>query len=290
MSFVSPKLLLRRLGLKPRKSWGQHFLLYPHQARRIVAALALTGQELVVEIGPGLGALTVFLAPAAAHVVALEVDPLLTHYLQEELFPAPAKVQVLCQDVLEFDFLKLRREAGQPLVVVGNLPYQITSPLLFKLIAAQEALSRAVFMVQAEVGARLTSPPGSKDYGGLTVLAQYYFSVRSLFSLGPANFYPAPQVASVVLSLAPARPSPPAADEDLLRRVVKAAFAARRKTLKNNLAAQAAAFGLPPGGMGAALAAAAIDPKRRGETLSLAEFVALSNAIGARARPDREGI
>jgi 16S rRNA (adenine1518-N6/adenine1519-N6)-dimethyltransferase len=166
---------------------------------------------------------------------------------------------------------------------VGNLPYQITSPLLFKLIAAQEALSRAVFMVQAEVGARLTSPPGTKDYGVLTVLVQYYFAVRRLFSLGPANFYPAPQVASVVLSLTPARPSPAAADEALLRRVVKAAFAARRKTLSNNLAAQAAAFGLSPGEMGAALVAAAIDPKRRGETLSLAEFVALSNAIGVRA-------
>jgi 16S rRNA (adenine1518-N6/adenine1519-N6)-dimethyltransferase len=281
VTFVSPKLLLRRLGLKPRKSWGQHFLLYPHQARRIVAALDLTGRDVVVEIGAGLGALTVFLAPAAARVVALEMDPNLSRFLQEELFPAPSPVQVLCQDALAFDFLGLRREAGQDLVVVGNLPYQITSPLMFKLMDQQAAIRRAVFMVQEEVGDRLTSPPGTRDYGVLSVLMQYYFTLTGLFSLSPANFYPAPQVASVVLSLQPGRTAPPAADEGLLRQVVKAAFHARRKTLNNNLTAQAAAFGLAPGEMKAALAETGIDPQRRGETLSLAEFVALSQAIAA---------
>jgi len=279
VSLVSPKLLLRRLGLKPRKSWGQHFLLYPHQARRIVAALELTSRETVVEIGPGLGALTVFLAPAAARVVALEVDPRLCHFLQEELFPAPAPVQVRCQDALAFDFPALSREAGGPLVVAGNLPYQITSPLLFKLVDEEAALSRAVFMVQKEVGERLLAPPGTKDYGVLTVLLQYHFRLKRLFSLGPANFYPRPKVASMVLALTPVGPEARAGDEALLRRLVKAAFQPRRKTLRHNLVAQSLAFGLSREEMAEALAAAGIDPGRRGETLSLAEFVALCNII-----------
>ncbi len=283
MSFVSPKILLRRLGLKPRKSWGQHFLLSPHQARRIAAALELTGREPVVEVGAGLGALTVFLAPAAALVVALEMDPHLARFLQEELFPPPTPVQVRCQDVLQFDFLKLRREVGRDLVVAGNLPYQITSPLLFKLVDEQAAISRAVFMVQKEVGDRLLASPGSKDYGVLTVLLQYHFRLRRLFSLGPGNFFPPPKVASVVLGLTPAAPALPAGEEAGLRRLVKAAFAARRKTLRHNLVAQAPAFGLSREGMAGALAEAGIDPGRRGETLSLAEFVALTQAVRARA-------
>jgi len=283
VSFVSPKILLRRLGLKPRKSWGQHFLLYPHQARRIAAALELTGREMVVEIGAGLGALTVFLAPAAARVVALEVDPRLCRFLEEELFPPPAPVQVCCQDALAFDFSAPSRASGAPLVLAGNLPYQITSPLLFKLVDQQAAITRAVFMVQKEVGDRLLAAPGTKDYGVLTVLMQHHFRLSRLFSLSPANFFPPPKVASVVLALAPAPPALPAGDEALLRQLVRAAFQPRRKTLRHNLVAQAAAFALTREEMAGALAAAGIDPGRRGETLSLAEFAAMTQAVRSRA-------
>src|SRR5512143_3302779 len=111
---------------------------------------------------------------------------------------------------------------GQPLAVAGNLPYQITSPLLFKLMAEKAAISRAVLMMQQEVGARLAAGPGTKDYGVLSVLLQYHFAIRRLFSLGPANFFPPPQVDSVVLSLTPTTPSPPASDPELLARVVTA--------------------------------------------------------------------
>jgi 16S rRNA (adenine1518-N6/adenine1519-N6)-dimethyltransferase len=279
VTFGSPKTLLNRLGLRPRKAWGQHFLLYPHQARRIVAALGLTGSDIVVEVGPGLGALTVFLAQESHQVVALERDPALARFLGEELFPAPTKVKVLCQDVLAFDFLKLGQETGQALAVVGNLPYQITTPLLFKLIEEQAAISQAVLMVQQEVGDRLLASPGTKDYGILTVLAQYYFSLHRLFSLSPANFYPPPKVDSAMLRLRPARPDPPARNEAVLSRVVKAAFATRRKNLNNTLVAQAAAFGLTRPEMHATLLELGIDSHRRGETLSLAEFVALTNRI-----------
>ena len=281
MSSTSPKILLRRLGLKPKKALGQHFLLHPHQARRIVEALGLQGGETVVEIGAGLGALTGFLAAAAGRVVALERDPALAQFLQEELFAASPRVTVVCQDVLEFDFGALSRDAGQPLVLVGNLPYQITSPLLFKLIDARESVARAVFMMQQEVAHRLLARPGTRDYGIISVLVQYHFRLTRLFSLTPGNFYPPPQVTSAVLALNPASPAPAARDAALLSRVVKAAFGQRRKTLNNTLVARAATFGLTPEALRAVLTEMDIDPARRGETLSVAAFVAVSNKIAA---------
>ena len=279
MSSTSPKILLPRLGLRPKKTLGQNFLVHPHQARRIVDALEPGQDETVVEIGAGLGALTVYLARAARRVVALERDPALARFLREEIFPEAPAVEVLCQDVLKFDFLGFSRETGRPLAVVGNLPYQITSPLLFKLLEQRQALSRAVLMMQQEVGARLMAKPGTKDYGVLTVLLRHDFAIQRLFTLGPANFYPPPQVDSVVLLLTPAAASPPARDRDLLARVVKAAFGQRRKTLNNTLTARAEGFGLEPEQLRAIFADLNIDPKRRGETLSLAEFVAVSNKI-----------
>ncbi len=280
MSSVSPRILLRRLGLRPKKSLGQHFLVHPHQARRLAAALELRAHETVVEIGAGLGALTIALAEAASRVVALEKDPALARFLQEELFPDSPRVEVVCGDVLEFDFLALSRKVGEPLPVAGNLPYQITSPLLFKLMGELRAVSRAVLMMQQEVGDRLLAPPASKDYGILSVLIQYHFSLQRLFSLSPANFFPPPQVSSVVLALRPGNSHPRARDEALLVRVVKAAFGQRRKNLNNTLAARAQDFGLSREEMREVMERLRIDPLRRGETLGVAEFVALSNALG----------
>jgi 16S rRNA (adenine1518-N6/adenine1519-N6)-dimethyltransferase len=282
VSSLSPKTLLLRLGLRPKKALGQHFLLHPHQARRIVAALNLTGAETVVEVGAGLGALTGLLAPAAHRVIALERDPELARFLVEELLIELPGVEVICQ--LEFDFPGTAREAGRPLAVVGNLPYQITSPLLFTLIRDVAAINCAVLMMQLEVGARLTASPGTKDYGILSVLVQYHFRVTRLFSLSPGNFYPPPQVDSVVLRLVPEPPAAVALDTALLHQLVKNAFGHRRKTLNNTLVSGAEAFGLSPEAMRAILAELNIDLKRRGETLSVAEFVAVSNMVaGLRA-------
>ncbi len=279
MSITSPKTLLLRLGLKPKKALGQHFLLHPHQAQRIVAALNLQGEDTVVEIGAGLGALTTFLTQTARRVIALERDPELAKFLKEDLFLENPGVEVVCRDVLEFDFNQAGKEAGRPLAVVGNLPYQITSPLLFRLIEHLPVISRAVLMMQQEVGARLTASPGTKDYGILSVLGQYYFRVTRLFSLSPGNFFPPPQVDSVVVHLLPEAPNPAADDEAGLQSLVKAAFGQRRKTLNNTVVAQAGAFGLSLEAMRALLAELGIDPQRRGETLSVAEFVAISNKV-----------
>jgi len=233
----------------------------------------------VVEIGAGLGALTGFLAPAARRVIALERDPELARFLGEEFLVETPGVEVICQDVLEFDFPGAAREAGRPLTVVGNLPYQITSPLLFTLIEQISAVAQAVLMIQQEVGARLLASPGTKDYGILSVLVQYHFRVTHLFDLSPGNFYPPPQVDSTVLRLAPEPPVPAALDAALLHRLVKAAFGHRRKTLNNTLVAHAAAFGLIPQEMRALLAQLSIECQRRGETLSVAEFVELGNQV-----------
>jgi 16S rRNA (adenine1518-N6/adenine1519-N6)-dimethyltransferase len=279
VSSLSPKTLLLRLGLRPKKALGQHFLLHPHQARRIVAALDLAGEETVVEIGAGLGALTGLLAPAARRVIALERDPELARFLAEELLVETPGVEVICQDVLEFDFPGVAREAGRPLALVGNLPYQITSPLLFTLIRDAAAIAQAVLMMQLEVGERLLASPGTKDYGILSVLVQYHFRVTRLFSLSPGNFYPPPQVDSVVLRLVPETSAPVALDAALLQQLVKTAFGHRRKTLNNTLVSGAAAFGLSPEAMRALLAELNIDLRRRGETLSVAEFVATSNQV-----------
>jgi 16S rRNA (adenine1518-N6/adenine1519-N6)-dimethyltransferase len=281
MSSNSPKSLLRRLGLKPKKALGQHFLLHPHQAHRIVAALDLTAADTVVEIGAGLGALTNILALNARRVIALERDPALAHFLQTDLLAATFSVEILCQDILEFDFMKASREAGRPLAVVGNLPYQITSPLLFRLIEVLPAIARAVLMMQQEVGARLLARPATKDYGILSVLGQYYFQINRLFSLSPGNFFPPPQVDSVVLRLAPQPPARPAHDETLLHQVVKTAFGHRRKTLNNTLVAHADAFGLDQETMRDLLTGMHVDLTRRGETLSVTEFVTLCNKITA---------
>jgi len=288
VSVSSPQTILRRLGLRPEKARGQHFLIHPHQARRIVAALELVPQETVVEVGPGLGALTGFLAQEAGRVVALEVDPALTAYLQEELFAGEPRVEIVCQDILKFDLLRLSGEVKGTLAVVGNLPYQITSPLLFKLVAEKAAVSRAVLMMQQEVGARLTAAPGIKDYGVLSVLLQYHFLLTKLFSLGPGNFHPPPQVKSVVVRLDPREPEPRAIEDGLFTRVVKTAFATRRKTLKNTLAAQGPTLGLTAEEVLAALKALDIDPGRRGETLSVAQFVTLANDLWTR-RQGRRG-
>lgn len=279
MPFISPKILCRRHNLTPKKSLGQNFLLHPDQARRLVAALELDGRENVVEIGAGLGSLTYFLAQAALRVVALELDQRLLPILQEEVLAEVPNVHLISQDALHFDFSALSREAGHPLPIIGNLPYQITSPLLFRMLENKNAVRVMVLMMQQEVGARLLARPGTKDYGILSVLLQYHFHLERLFTLGPNNFYPAPKVDSVVLRFRPRLPEVPAADENLLLQVIKAAFSTRRKTLKNSLSAHASRFGHSPDSLLELFHDLDLDPGRRPETLSVVEFARLSNAL-----------
>jgi len=254
-------------GHVARKRFGQNFLADPHYVARIADAVAPRPGETVVEIGPGLGALTGELIARAGRIVAVEIDRDLAARLRERF--APDQLELVVGDALAFDFTLL----GRGLRVVGNLPYNISSPLMFHLAAQVDALRDLTVMLQREVVARMTAAPATAEYGRLTVMLQATFAIERLFVVPSGAFQPAPKVESAVARLVPlGEKRPRIADPARFERVVAAAFSQRRKTLRNALAAIVAP---------AAFTAAGIDPQRRGETLSVREFVALADAAPA---------
>ena len=261
-----PSELLRRHGLRPKKEWGQNFLGDP----RILAALAdlaeLRAGETVVELGAGLGHLTRALAATGARVVAVERDRDLVPILRAEL---PA-VEIAEADAKSFDLATVAQ--GDRIVVCGNLPYHLSSPILFHLIDHRASLRRAMLLLQREVAERVAAPPGGRDYGLLSVLVQHVAEARIGLRVDRHSFTPPPEVESsaLVLDFLP-QPRAEVRDERRFRALVKAAFAQRRKTLRNALKAM-------PGAR-EALDSAGIDPQRRGETLSVAEFAAVERAL-----------
>jgi 16S rRNA (adenine1518-N6/adenine1519-N6)-dimethyltransferase len=262
---------LARIGRRPRKRLGQHFLADTGIARRIVDLAHIRATDRVVEIGPGLGALSDMLVRRAGELWLIEVDPALASHLQSK-YAAEPHVHVVAVDVLTVDFAALLG-AGAPAVVVANLPYNIATAVLTSLLAQPRCFSRMVLMLQREVVARLRAEPGSKDYGGLSVFTQFAARVQAGMRVGPAAFVPRPKVESEVVIVEPLeRPPVQVTDTGLFTRVVRAAFNQRRKQLVNSLR-PVCSNPVP------ALRAAHIDPRRRPETLTLAEFAALSNAL-----------
>ncbi|MBI2016774.1 MAG: 16S rRNA (adenine(1518)-N(6)/adenine(1519)-N(6))-dimethyltransferase RsmA [Candidatus Rokubacteria bacterium] len=256
-----------------RRAFGQHFLRDAGTARAIVDLVAPTAADLVVEIGPGEGALTVELARRAGHVLALEVDRALAERLRRRL---PA-VEVREADARTWDYAALARPAGGRALVVGNLPYSVSKPILAALVAARAAIDEMALMLQREVAERVAAGPGGKTYGALSVLTQVHCDVRLALRVPPGAFRPPPKVESAVLHLRVLRePRVPVADVRRFKAVVRAAFAQRRKMLANTLGA---GLGLPLAAVRAAAAAAGVDPTRRAETLTLAEFAALARAL-----------
>jgi 16S rRNA (adenine1518-N6/adenine1519-N6)-dimethyltransferase len=265
-----------RMAAKPKL--GQNFLRDPQAIQRIVAALGDLSSRTVVEIGPGKGAITDLLAAQAKAVIAIELDRELAWTLQERFLPEKgfASVTICRQDVLQFDFGAAAKEAGQPLMVVGNLPYYITSPILLHLAAHAKSLDRAVLMVQREVADRVTARPGTREYGLLSVTLQLYGSTEPLFTLPPEAFVPPPEVHSTVFRwiFAP-RFSELDVEEQPFIAFLKQCFAQKRKTLANNLRAA----GLDAGTVSAAYDAAAIPPLVRAEILTLEQFACLWRAL-----------
>jgi 16S rRNA (adenine1518-N6/adenine1519-N6)-dimethyltransferase len=264
---------------------GQHFLDDAEAIQRIAASVGDLAGRTVVEIGPGRGAITGALAASAAHVLAIELDTQLATRLRAE-FPTE-RVSVVEQDVLRFDFEAACAEfaaAGERLLVVGNLPYAITSPILLKLAASHAALDRAVLMVQREVADRVVSQPGSRDYGLLSVTVQMYGPAERLFTLPPAAFAPPPNVHSTVFRwrFAP-RFEELGIEETGFLRFVRQCFAQKRKTLANNLRAA----GIPPTLIDAALDQVAIAPQARAEALSIVSFAALWRGLEAKGAAAR---
>ncbi|MBW2087327.1 MAG: 16S rRNA (adenine(1518)-N(6)/adenine(1519)-N(6))-dimethyltransferase RsmA, partial [Deltaproteobacteria bacterium] len=266
--------------LMAKKGRGQHFLMDPGVVRAILDRAGLNPEIPVLEIGPGLGALTRPLLEKGFHVVAVEVDQGLVRFLEDEVRPlAPERLTIIFGDILKLDLGDVAAKFGGPLLVLGNLPYQISSPLLFKLLEFRSAVTQAVLMFQREVADRLTAKPGGRNYGRLSVIYAYFAQVVRLLDVGPDVFYPRPKVGSTMLKITfKSLTEPPLHSEHLFSRVVKAGFAQRRKTLRNALLS---AF--EPEKVEAALKLAEIEPGRRAETLSPFEFAALANAMSALA-------
>lgn len=268
--------LLRERGLAPKKAFGQNFLQDATAAERIAALATTPPGGTVLEIGAGLGALTMPLAARAAKVIAVERDRDLVPVLRE-LTAATPHVAVLEANAVELDWAALLADGPPPRVVAGNLPYAITGRLVAMAVHAAPHLDRAVFMVQREVADRLCAAPGGKEYGALSVFTQAACAVERALKVPAGAFYPAPQVDSAVVTLTPLRP-PRAAETPAFRELVKRAFGQRRKKLRR---AWRGVLGLSDAELAEHAGAVAIDLDARGETLAVDAF----DAMARRASP-----
>ncbi len=268
-----PRAILRRHGLRPKRSWGQNFLVNSALVERMAKEIADHGTEQVIEIGAGVGTLTAALASRVPRVIALERDPDLVKVLLEEHSGWGGDVEVVAANAVKYDYAE--RASAESTAIVGNLPYQLTGRLLRRVVECRDAIDFAVVMVQAEVAERLGASPGSKAYGILGVMCQAWFDVVKLWKISPGSFYPRPKVASVVVRLDPRDPPRVGTvSETDLSRLVHAAFGARRKTLSNTLSAA-----YPKKEVLGALEAEGIDPSRRAETLDVEQFAALTRRL-----------
>ncbi len=272
------------------RALGQHFLRDESVARRIVELVRPGPRDLVVEIGPGRGALTASLAGAAGRLLAFEVDPALAASLRERFAAAP-RVEIRDADARSLDYAILPAARPDPagrVLVAGNLPYSVAKPILMALVESGPAIDEMTLMLQKEVAERLAAAPGSKVYGSLSVLTQVACDVSLAFRVPPGAFSPPPQVDSAVVHLrVRSAPPVPIADRARFNAVVRAAFSQRRKNLPNALAA---GLGLALERARTLVAAAGIDPGRRAETLSLAEFASLAaTRPGSFFGPDQRG-
>jgi len=261
---------LRSRGLSPKKRFGQNFLVDPHASRTIAEAATTPPGGTVLEIGAGLGALTRPLLERAARVVAIERDRDLVPILREEL-AAPieeGRLEIIEGDAMLVDWAAAFARGPAPHVLAGNLPYQITGALLERAVGLASRIDRAVFMVQAEVAERLLAPAGSKTYGALTVFTQAAFEVRRVLSVKAGAFYPRPEIDSAVVQLVPHRPAR-AEETEAFREAVRAAFGARRKTLRN---AWRGLYGLSLEALEARAQEAGVSLDARGETLTVEQF------------------
>ncbi len=276
---TSPKTLLTAWNIKAKKQLGQHFLTDPSTADMIVSRAKISSDDIVLEIGAGLGALTIPLAKAAAKVYAVEKDQRLYDLLKAELLVQKvSNATLIPKDILHFDYQPIFEENGRRLIVFGNLPYNISSQIIINLIRSRNFVQRAILMIQKELAQRLIAQPGRKEYGRLTVMLHYCANVKILASIGASVFFPAPKIASEILELDfKKKVDYPEHDEAMLFQVIKAAFGNRRKTLRNALAASG--LRIDPNTAKHALEAANIEPSRRAETLSVAEFIALQISL-----------
>ncbi len=276
---TSPRITLAAWNMHAKKKFGQNFLNDPSVPELIAERTKIDAQDLVVEIGPGLGALTVPLARRAARVCAIEKDPQILPVLRSELLASGVEnVEILNADVLKVSLTEMAEAHGAPIIVVGNLPYNISSQILVQMIRERRWVKRAVFMFQKELAERITAPEGTRNFGRMAAMLGYCAKIRTLVRVDSSKFFPRPKVDSEVIEVSfLAEPPHVAEDELLLYGVIKAAFGKRRKNLRNALSNSE----LPLTAVEAetVLLRADIAVNRRAESLMVEEFVRLSNAL-----------
>ena len=265
--------------LRPKKWLGQHFLVDAGVTERIISSAGFQPSDVVLEIGPGQGALTLPLSRTVSHILAVEKDLRFTEFLRKKISRLGiSNVTLVNHDILSFDFNDIPFPPSGKIRVIGNLPYNISSPVLEKLIQNRERLAQAVLMFQLEVAKRLTASPGNKDYGALTLLIQYHATSTPLLKVSKSAFYPIPKIDSMVVELNFERPYPGSAvGEADFRNVVKGSFAHRRKTLLNSLKGFLPEW--TPDILLKGITSCGIDPKRRAETLHMDEFLRLAGTL-----------
>ena len=279
---VRTKEILAKYGFSLKKSLGQNFLIDPNILRNIISHAGLSEKTGVIEIGPGIGALTEHLARSAGKVVAFEIDGRLLPVLEDTLSPYD-NVTIVHQDILEADLLQVMKDHFadyEDVVVVANLPYYVTTPIIMKFLLGKVPVAGMVVMMQKEVADRITAVPGTKAYGSLSIAIQYYMDAEVAMIVPKTVFMPQPNVESAVLRLTRKETAPAKViDEDFMFVVSRGSFVQRRKTILNNLQSS-----LPNGKSKKeeilkAFEQIGMDPGRRGETLTIEEFANLSNAL-----------
>ncbi len=273
---ASVKQELRDYGIFPKKRLGQHFLVDRNILNKVIRTAGVEKEDVIIEVGPGLGEMTLALARLAKHVIAVEIDLKLAEILRKKSGDCP-NVEVVESDILKVDFHQFFRKEGQPIKVVANLPYQISTPLLFRFIEAREVFSTFTLMLQREVAERMVASPGGKEYGRLSVLLQMFLDLSVRFFIPPSAFFPRPKVESAVVQMGwKEKPTVEIQDEEWFKKVVKACFGYRRKTLLNALKYSE----LPlPESIESRMEKIGVDPRRRPETLTIEEFVRLAEAL-----------
>ena len=265
-----------------QKKFGQNFLIDTHVLEKIISAAGITKNDCVLEIGPGIGTMTQYLAENAGHVVAVEIDRNLIPILKETLADYD-NVTVINEDILRVDIKTLAEEynGGKPIKVVANLPYYITTPIIMGLFESGVPIDNITVMVQKEVADRMKEGPGSKDYGALSLAVQYYAEPEIVANVPPNCFIPRPNVGSAVIRLTRHKEMPvEVKDPALMFKIIRASFNQRRKTLQNGLG-NAPELPYTKEQIAAAIAEMGLTPTIRGEALSLAQFAQLSDILGA---------
>ena len=275
----TPKEIINLYGIKPRKKLGQSFLLDGNIIRKIAAAADISADDIVIEIGSGIGVLTQDIARIAGKVIAVELDKNLVEVLKEKL-AGYDNAEIHRGDILKYDFKAISKIYKSNVKVIGNVPYNISSPLIFHLLSSRSAIAGFILMLQKEVVQRLAAQPNNKNYGVPSVLLQMFASVEKIFDVPASCFYPRPKVESAVIKGAfLGKPLMELADAAFFTQLVKVAFAQRRKMLINNLKKSKLLEGVSESFLREALKLAGIDGQRRGETLSIEEFGLLSNIL-----------